>query len=63
MVHLVTGGAGFIASHLVTALLLRGHEVVALDNLALGDTRHLNVALASGRCRFMQIDCAELTEF
>jgi UDP-glucose 4-epimerase len=63
VVHLVTGGAGFIASHLVTALLLRGHEVIALDNLALGDTRHLNVALASGHCRFMQIDCADLAEF
>ncbi len=33
---LVTGGAGFIGSHLVEALLQRGHETIALDNLSTG---------------------------
>lgn len=33
---LVTGGAGFIGSHLCEALLLAGHEVVCLDNFATG---------------------------
>lgn len=34
--HLVTGGAGFIGSYIVRALLERGHEVVVLDNLDTG---------------------------
>jgi UDP-glucose 4-epimerase len=38
---LVTGGAGFIGSHLVDALLARGDEVAVLDNLATGKRENL----------------------
>jgi UDP-glucose 4-epimerase len=36
MKAIVTGGAGFIGSHLVDALVMAGHEVVVLDNLSTG---------------------------
>jgi UDP-glucose 4-epimerase len=40
--YLVTGGAGFIGSHLVEALLARGDSVVALDNLTTGRLTNLD---------------------
>ena len=48
MKALVTGGAGFIGSNLVDALLARGDHVVVLDNLATGRRSNLDSALAQG---------------
>ncbi len=45
---LVTGGAGFIGSNLVDALLDRGDRVTALDNLSTGRRENLDDALAAG---------------
>ncbi len=39
---LVTGGAGFIGSHLVDALIAAGHEAIVIDNLATGVRGNLN---------------------
>lgn len=39
---LVTGGAGFIGSHMVDAYVNAGHDVVVIDNLASGKREHLN---------------------
>ena len=39
---LVTGGAGFIGSHVVDSLIKGGHEVVIVDNLSTGSRRNLN---------------------
>ena len=41
---LVTGGAGFIGSHLVDALIDRGHQVVVVDNICTGFTDNVNPA-------------------
>ena len=45
---LVTGGAGFIGSHLVDALVEAGHEVVVVDDLSSGRRENLQWALARG---------------
>ncbi len=48
---LVTGGAGFIASHVVDAYINEGHEVSVIDNLSTGSRDNLNP-----RTRFYQAD-------
>jgi len=48
MKALVTGGAGFIGSNLVDALLARGDEVVIVDDLSTGRRENLDGALAAG---------------
>jgi UDP-glucose 4-epimerase len=45
---LVTGGAGFIGSNLVDALVARGDEVTVLDDLSTGRRKNLDEALAGG---------------
>jgi dTDP-glucose 4,6-dehydratase len=47
---LVTGGAGFLGSHLCDRLLTEGHTVVAMDNLVTGNTD--NIAHLAGNLRF-----------
>ena len=60
MKALVTGGAGFIGSHLVDHLLADGHEVVALDNLSTGTAA--NLAQVAGHERFTLVDASILDE-
>jgi UDP-glucose 4-epimerase len=48
---LVTGGAGFIASHVVDAYVAAGHEVVIVDDLSTGRRSNLNPA-----AKFYQLD-------
>ena len=52
----VTGGAGFIASHLCDRLLELGHDVVAVDNLVTGSRRNLDAALENERFTFVEAD-------
>lgn len=50
---LITGGAGFIGSHLCDYLLAGGHDVIAMDNLSTGSTD--NIAHLAGNRRFLFI--------
>ena len=56
---LVTGGAGFIGSHLSEALLERGHEVWALDNLSTGRLANLRTFERHPRFRFLEGDVTD----
>lgn len=51
---LVTGGAGFIGSHIVDAYLADGHEVLVVDDLSSGRISNLKTALANG-AKFEQL--------
>jgi UDP-glucose 4-epimerase len=55
---LVTGGAGFIGSHLVDRLVQEGYKVTVLDNLAMG--LESNLAQARPHIRFVQGDLRDL---
>jgi nucleoside-diphosphate-sugar epimerase len=62
MLHLITGGAGFIGSHLANALVDDGESVVIIDNLSTGHVRNLEHAVSSGRATFLYGDVAVSTE-
>jgi UDP-glucose 4-epimerase len=60
MRSLVTGGAGFIGSHLVEALVRRGDQVVAYDNFSTGRRRFLENAARSGRFELIEGDTLDV---
>ena len=51
---LVTGGAGFIGSHLCERLVLEGHTVTAIDNLSTGQASNLNNLASSSNFAFIE---------
>jgi UDP-glucuronate decarboxylase len=53
---LVTGGAGFLGSHLCARLLKDGHEVIALDNLFTGSKENIQEHLSNTKFEFIRHD-------
>jgi UDP-glucuronate decarboxylase len=53
---LVTGGAGFIGSHLCDFLISKGHNVVCLDNLLTGSKKNIERLLSDPKFEFIEAD-------
>jgi UDP-glucose 4-epimerase len=58
-VMLVTGAAGFIGSHLCDALIERGYEVIAVDNLSMGRMENIRQCLEQPNFTFHQVDVVD----
>ena len=55
----ITGGAGFLGSHLCDHLLADGHEVLCLDNLSTGSIHNISHLMGHERFRFFKHDVTE----
>ncbi|MFN8500017.1 MAG: UDP-glucuronic acid decarboxylase family protein [Anaerolineae bacterium] len=55
----ITGGAGFIGSHLCDRFLAEGHRVIALDNLSTGRVQNIEHLAGNERFRFIKQDVTE----
>ena len=55
----VTGGAGFLGSHLTDRLLKEGHQVLAIDNLITGNERNLDHLGGNAKFRFLRHDVTQ----
>src|SRR5260221_2268086 len=58
-VSVVTGGAGFLGSHLVDLLLARGHRVIAIDNFVTGSVDNISHLAGNDHFKFIQQDVTE----
>ncbi len=56
---LITGGAGFLGSHLCDRLLAEGHKVIAMDNLITGDIKNIVHLAGNENFRFIKHDVTE----
>ena len=61
MRSVVTGGAGFLASHLCDKLLAKGHEVICIDSLITGDTANIAHLAGNEHFTFLKHDVTSYT--
>ena len=61
MTALITGGAGFIGSHLAERLLASGAEVIVLDNLSTGSLKNLDTFRSNPKLQFVKGDIRDST--
>lgn len=59
---LITGGAGFIGSHLADKLIKKGFEVYIIDNLSNGSLKNIKSALQEGSVKFVEGDLLNFEE-
>ena len=59
---LVTGGAGFLGSHLCDCLVQEGHEVICMDNLLTGRSQNIEHLMVQERFTFIQHDVTKPIE-
>jgi UDP-glucose 4-epimerase len=59
---LVTGGAGFIGSHLVDRLISRGYNVKVIDNLSTGNLSNIQSHIDNGQVEFVKGDITQLDD-
>ena len=57
---LITGGAGFIGSHLDDALIARGHKLTVVDNLVLGRKENIEHLIGNPSFRFIEADLLDM---
>ena len=60
--YLITGGAGFIGSHLCESFLKQGHEVLCMDNYSTGATENIAAFLKNPRFRFIDHNVSRYIE-
>jgi UDP-glucose 4-epimerase len=59
MKTLVTGGCGFIGSHITEQLLSEGHEVVVIDNLSTGRLLNIEHLVSNKKLAFVEADISD----
>ena len=60
--NLVTGGSGFLGSHLIDKLMLRGESVICIDNFITGNKRNLNKWINNENFKLIEHDIQDLIE-